>query len=367
MLKSIVPVIILYAILASCGQKENFDPLKFTLSEISFNTDNSLYTNQISAPFYTDKDKVIFYNKFETTIDTLNFTNNKYSKGNKLETEGPNSIPEFVIFYPVKQYTIFQGANTLIKSNNYLTEKENTIQYFPNKNQRYFLQPPASDFGNCIKCSENQFYILFSDSETKKNYHLAKFLSPDSLLFIPFPDESILEKNKLSFKYGASTLEKETLPFVIESSKGLIISFYHTSEIWLLDKSSPYNYKKISGSQEFKSKKDGFPQEPIADFSKFMEVSKNWNNDISFGPIYSVPKTEYFFRLIKGSNSKNKLYDGGIFLEILNSKLKTIHMEELTKNAPNITCEYFVLPSGIYIKKSSNEEDDLSFYRINLN
>ncbi|WP_133556915.1 hypothetical protein [Algoriphagus boseongensis] len=367
MSKSIILGIILCAFLISCSQKENLDSVKLTISELNFKTDKSLYTNQISAPFYTDKNKVIFFNKFESSIDTLDFTSKNYLKGDQLEIEGPNSLPEFVIFYPVEQYLVFQGANTLFKSNNKLTEKESIIQKFPGKIQRYFFQPPASEFGNCIKCSENNFYILFSDSDTKKNYQLAKFHTPDSLSFLPFPDESILEKNKLGFKYGSSTLEKGTIPYATETSQGLIISFYHTSEVWILEKSKPFNYKIISGSPYFKSKKDEFPKEPISDFSKFIEVSKIWNNDISFGPIYSIPNSDNFFRLVKGPSSKNKLYDGGIFLEVLNSKLKTAYIEELTKMIPDITCEYFVLPSGIYIKKNSNDEDDLSFYRIILN
>lgn len=367
MSKSIILGIILFVFLISCSQKENFNSVELTISELNFQTDKSLYTNQISAPFFTEENRVVFFNKFESSIDTLDFTSEKYLKGNQLEIEGPNSLPEFVVFYPVEQYTIFQGANTLFKSNKILTEKENIIDKFPDKTQRYFFQPPASDFGNCIKCSENDLFILFSDSDTKKNYQLAKFHTPDSLSFFPFPDESILEKNKIDFKYGSSTLEKGTIPYVMETSQGLIISFYHTSEIWMIEKSTPFNYKIISGSPNFKSKKDEFPKEPISDFSKFIEVSKNWNNDISFGPIYSVPNSDNFFRLVKGPSSKNKFYDGGVFLEVLNSKLKTAYIEELTIMIPDITCEYFVLPSGIYIKKNSNNEDDLSFYRLNFN
>lgn len=357
--------IVVCVFLISCSQKEKIDSLKLTIFEINFDTGKSLYTNQISAPFFTEKDRIILFNKFENSIDTLDFTNEKYLKGKKFEIEGPNSIPEFVVFYPIENTIVFQGTNSLTQMNSNFSEKENIIQNFPDKNKRYFFQPPASDFGNCTKCSDNNFFILFSDWKPQKNYQFMKFIDSDSFLFTPFPDEKILINNKLNFKYSSSTLVKETTPYIAESNQGIIISFYHMSEIWLLEKSSPFNFKKISGSTNFKSKKDEFTQEPISDYSKFIEASKNWNNDISFGPIYSYPKGDSFFRLVKGPNSKNKLFDGGIFLEVLDTNLKPIFIEELTSRIPDITCEHFVLSSGIYIKKNSNKEDDLSYYRIN--
>lgn len=93
---------------------------------------------------------------------------------------------------------------------------------------------------------------------------------------------------------------------------------------------------------------------------------KEWNSDVEFGPLYKVPKTNYFFRLVKGKSTQPNPFDGKIYLSVFDEQLELIYEKHLNEDDPFLTFEYFATDEGIYIKRSTENEDILSYLKLSL-
>lgn len=93
---------------------------------------------------------------------------------------------------------------------------------------------------------------------------------------------------------------------------------------------------------------------------------KEWNSDVEFGPLYKVPKSNHFFRLVKGKSTQANPLDGKIYLSVFDEQLELIFEKQLNEDDPSLTFEYFATDEGIYIKRSTENEDVLSYSKLTL-
>lgn len=228
-----------------------------------------------------------------------------------------------------------------------------------------------------------QFNLLFGksipafDSDNLKVYFLVKnnselkvaeysLLVPDKINFFNIIDNKLIDEYRLSTKYNSNiSVNNVVNPTLTLENNKLLISypFMNSFEVFDLEKETLVKYN-ISSELHSNFKANQILKND--ELSELITKIKDWNNDITFGPIYWDQKSLLYYRLIKGESIKLNPFDGDIFLSVFNQNFDLIEEKQLNKNVLDLTFEYFKMDSSLYVKRLSEDENNLKYLKINF-
>ncbi|WP_175499672.1 DUF4221 family protein [Algoriphagus aquimarinus] len=226
----------------------------------------------------------------------------------------------------------------------------------------------GSEFGNCLRCADNEQVLLFNSIEKQGDYYFlqAEKLGQINDELIDFGLSGEFASNKIEFAISAKNkVVKGPVSYIQKIGNRYLVSWDFQSSIQFLNFSGENELAIAFNSDFFPNRKGFSPRDQrITDHQDFTAKSTEWNNDVSFGPIYRVPESENYFRLVKGKTSHRSKLDGGIFIVIFDSEFNFLAEKLINADTPEMGLEYFVLKSGIYIKRVTDSEDLLRYYRL---
>ncbi|PZX48438.1 hypothetical protein [Algoriphagus chordae] len=361
-----------FSIFLSCS-KENTLKSDFEIEyeTIDFRFDSLVLSSQVSYFHNVDyaRNRIFVLNPFRYSIDTLNFASGSYLQGKEIDVEGPYSITGFDSFLSDEiQANYYFGSNFYYYLNplNGLKKK----QYGLAGEETIYKVKLGSEFGNCVRCSQTNLLLLFNTLETQEKFYFATPENFDNqkITYLEFKLSDVLSSSKLEFSLSEkSKVVKDSHTYIQEFGDKYLTSWDFQSNIHMLNKNGEIQSTKEFESNLFPNRKVFSPRDQkITNHQDFIAKSAEWNNDVSYGPIYKVPNSDNYFRLIKGKTSHRTKLDGGIFISLFDSELNKVGEKLINTDKPDMGLEYFVLKSGIYIKRVTESEDKLSFYRLTI-
>ena len=346
-------------------KNENSIDNKYNLhiEEINFDLGKSVFSSKVVFPYSAawQEDKLIFFNRFENSFDTLNFIDNQYKSGKSFDLEGPYSLPKFSSFYLRNQELyLFAGDKFYL----FDKAKGSTKIEFENSSDNVFF---SFLHKACIQCSDvvskvtihqrdpDQYFLENIEDLIKSSIYFEKFLFNERLL-----------ERKLKYSSSGYTISRDPSLFFLEFDNVGIVSFDFDSKIHLMNQADEIVDTRTFEFKEMASEKKKIQLPENAGVQDFMEAGKEWDNEVSFGPIYAVPDQDLFFRVIKSQVLNLQTGDRKTFLQLLDSDFKEVMITSLDENAPDLSGEYFTLSNGIYLAKHTDSEDVISYYRVSI-
>lgn len=331
--------------------------------EIHFDLGTSVFSSKVFFPYSAawQEDKLIFFNRFENSFDTLNFIDRQYKSGKSFDLEGPYSLPQVSSFYMRDQELyIFSGGNLYLFDQIKGQEK---IDFENNSksNSIGFLNKP------CIQCSDAVSKVTIHQRDPDE-YFLEDIedLIKGNFQLVEFTFSHLLLEKKLEFSTSAYGLTYHPNAYYFSFDKSEAVSFDFDSEIYLMNSAGEIDETRTFEFKEMDSEKKKIMLPENAGVKEFLEMKKEWDNEVSFGPIYAVPGQDLFFRIIKSQVFELSTGERKTFLQLLDSDLKEVMITLLDEDAPDLSGEYFTLSNGIYLAKHTDSEDVISYYRLSI-
>ncbi|GAB2627692.1 hypothetical protein [Belliella aquatica] len=346
-------------------KNENSIDNKYNLhiEEINFDLGKSVFSSKVVFPYSAawQEDKLIFFNRFENSFDTLNFNDRQYKLGKSFDLEGPYSLPKFSSFYLRDQELyLFSGDKF------YFFDQEEGSRKIGFENG---TENPSFSFLHkaCIQCSDVVSKVTVHQRNPDQYFleHIEHLIRGD-IYFEETPFNEILLKRKLKYSSSAYSISSDPSLFFVEFSNIGIVSFDFDSKIHLMKSAGEIDETRTFEFKEMDSEKKKIMLPENAGVKEFLEMKKEWDNEVSFGPIYAVPGQDLLFRVIKSQVYDLSTDERKTFLQLLDSDLKEVLITLLDEDAPDLSGEYFTLSNGIYLAKHTDSEDVISYYRVSI-
>lgn len=215
--------------------------------------------------------------------------------------------------------------------------------------------------------NSDKFLFILEDIKEGNTSFIVEFnpMNPNELFVHLEVDPRKSKDQKISLHSNGMHLLNQTTPFISSFKKNLIISnnFENQFSTYYIDNKTKRIFTPESELFADKKRKLNLLKE---DVSEFMKIIKEWNNDISFGPILPLPKSNKFFRIIKGRTTTLKPLDGPLFIELFDENFEKIGEEKIKNNGNDFSLEYFGSEDKIFIKQISQNENILKYYVLAL-
>ena len=331
--------------------------------EINFELNKSVFSNKVFFPYSAawQEDKLIFFNRFENSFDTLNFIDRQYKSGKSFDLEGPYSLPKFSWFFARDQELyLFAGEKFY-----FFDQEEGSRKIdFENGTEN---SPFGFPYKACIQCSDVVSRVTIHQRDPD-HYFIEDIegLIAGNILFDKSPFNQELIDRKLKYSSSSYSLMNHPNMFFLPVDKINIVSFDFDSNIHIMNSAGEIEETRTFEFSEMDSEKKKIMLPENAGVNEFMETGKEWDNEVSFGPIYAVPSQDLFFRIIKSQVLDLQTGERKTFLQLLDSDLKEVMITLLDEGAPDLSGEYFTLSNGIYLAKHTDSEDLISYYRVSI-
>jgi hypothetical protein len=83
---------------------------------------------------------------------------------------------------------------------------------------------------------------------------------------------------------------------------------------------------------------------------KALDLSNQWQKQVSFGPLGYLKDHDLFFRFVQGGEEASSENFGQIFLEVFSSDLQKIREINISQINPDLSRQYIQTKYGLMIK-----------------
>lgn len=361
-------VLLLFLIIGCSSKKEK---LIQSISLKEYDISNLGISSDLPFPHIPKDDKLIIYSEFNKAFYEMELNSGKSKELHAFKETDIVNINGFECFNIInKQIIIYENKSIILIKNNEIEKikLDDLIAInYPNLRLNEFQIVQNNEFG-ITNHNSNKFLFVLEDLDDGNLTYVAEFIPQNSKeLYIYLKIDPLKSKEqKISLKSKGMFLFNQTTPFITSLEKTLIISNNYNNEFLTLYLDNETIKKQKPESLLFSSGKikQNLMKE---DISEFMKIMKEWNNDISFGPLMPLTKSNRFFRIIKGKSSNLKPFDGPLFIELFDDKFNKIGEEEIPNEQNGFSLEYFSANDKIFIKLISSDENILKYYSIELN
>lgn len=344
------------------------------IEEIELNIENTGLSSYRPFFFSNDLNKMYLFDDFNNVFFEFNHEKSSLTEVLSLVAEDRFNVSEMHAFLYCNSSLYIFSPNQIILYNvkNEDVQKDKIDELIDHNTGDYV------DFGYKIQFNLNfGKNIAAFDSSNSKVYFLMKnnselrvaeysLLERNKIRFLDVIDNKLIDKYRLSSNYNSNiSIQNVVNPILSIENNKLIISypFMNSFEVYDFIKEEKKLYSISSQMHSNFKIKQILKSDEI---SELMARTKDWNNDITFGPIFWDKHNEIYYRLIKGESTKLNPFDGGIFLSIFNQDFELIEEKQLNNNNPDLTYEYFKMDSSLYVRQLSNKENDLKYLKINF-
>lgn len=360
-------------IIFSCNPNEK--KIQITLNPIEFNVESIGISSDLPFPFHCEKDKLIIYSAFSREFHELDLKTKNSRFLQSLNSDERLESSELVSFIYLK------GDFVLLESNSITVINDKEIKKTLLKNLSVigndtiniddYILANNSEFGNSQLNSNFNSNSIFLGLEEKRE-RITSFLVEFDL---KNPTEIIIRKKintdetylqKIFLQKNGMFLNNQTMPFFSLFKENIIISNTFQSDFY-------FGSSKNLNLRHFSSNSENFENEKTRqklkkdELSDFLNKIKAWNSDVSFGPILPIYGSEYFFRIVKGKSEKINPFDGVLYFECFDKEFNKISEEPLNVVDKDLTTEYFSSTEGIFLKRTSENENLLKYYKLSVN
>lgn len=373
---------LVFILSVACSVKENFEQeIGIEVSrekKIDFAT-LGLSSNLLFPPACFDEksNSLIVFNSFKHSIDSLKFTRDTVlvKKGVGFEKEGPNGVPAIgALILSERNYYLFSEklmskvvADSTVIDRIYLNKVPGLANY-STLSYRALTNYEFDHFIRSFDGDKNLLYMVAKDLDTRKLIFGRLHLDEKSFEELPILfDSALIRRHEILFD-KAGYVYNNNLPYVVFEDGKLIISYYFSSKISIVDlkdwKVSEIPVRTIDYPEQKR-----LPQKSLASMSAAgaMEEIENWEKDVAYGQIFRIPNSNRYFRIVKGDSDILKANYYELFLEIFDQNLNKIFESNISEIQPDLASFYFPLEDVIFFKsKNQYDEGVLNYYLLQI-
>lgn len=381
-LKQSIKLLLATAFLWSCSEKKsNFGQDIFLeiseRKEFKIGWDglyNSFLTPYTLAP---SDDKGLIYNYLNHSLDSIFFSKDSaWSKtGEMMEYEGPFGVERISSFF-VWNDTIVLFTNSVLFFKSIQTgevRKKILLKYPFFKDQKFDQISLSGNIENRFLSYDQKrekAYFMISNFTEKKFYPVSLDLKAGFFEKLPvYLDTIRLKELTLTLNIGQGSISTPDDPAIRLIGDRLFFTYPTFNELVRYEVEEKSQQKFSHESASFPSQRN-FPQisSEKMEIMQALELSKNWQNQVSFGPLGYSLNNDLYFRFVQGGVAEASEKSGQIFLELFSKEFQKIQEVSISQLNPDLSRQYIQTKYGLMVKALDQpKEDVMYFYYLNIN